>query len=113
MFDVRTKKRLVPVFIALFLMSCSTLRPRSFDQGWAAGMAMQTSVLQTATSLRERQQITKEDATRVLVISDQAGHALDSAKALRGTDMAQAQAQLALATTVLDQIVAYLNTRKK
>lgn len=112
MFYLQTKKTLA-VLTMLFLASCSTLTPKSFDQGLAIGYTTQTSVLQTTTALLQRQQITKEDAIRVLAISDQAGTALDSAKALRGTDLSQAQGQLAMATAVLDQIAAYLKTRSK
>ena len=102
--------------LLLFASACSTLasiKPKSFDQGLAVGYATQTSVLHTTTSLLNRHQIGKDDAKRVLAISDQAGQALDSARAMRTADMRQAEAQMTLATTILDQIIAYLQTKGK
>ncbi len=110
---MRLRKSLTPVLLVLFLASCSTMAPKSFDQALAVGYTTQTSALQTTTGLLQRGQITKGDATRVLAISDQAGQALDSAKNMRNSDMTQAQAQLTLATAILDQVVVYLNTKGK
>jgi hypothetical protein len=97
----------------LVLAACAALKPHSFDESLALGYAAQTSVLTTATQLLTRKQITKEDAARILAISDQAGQALDAARDAKSTDLTTAQAQRSLATTVLDQLATYLATKGK
>jgi hypothetical protein len=109
-------KKFLPLLLSLLLFSCSTftaLQPKSFDQSWSLAMATQTSILQTTTSLLTRKLITKEDATRLLAISDHAGAALDSARTLKGIDLTKATDQLTLATAILDQITVYLKSREQ
>lgn len=108
------KKSLMPVFIAMFLVSCSTLMPKSFDQELAVGYTTQTSVLQTVTSLLERNLIEKNTASQVMKISDQAGVALDTARAMKHLgNMEDAEQQLKFAVSILDQLAAYLAEREK
>lgn len=107
-----TKTRSLLSVLLILACSCSAMAPKNFSQGLALGYTSQTSALQATTTLLQRGQITKKDASIVLEISDQAGKALDSAREMsHAGNMDSAQAQLTLATNILDQVSAYLATR--
>lgn len=100
--------------ILLLLVGCAQagLQPaKSFDESLAYGYSAVTSARISATNALKTGAIKREDAQEVLSLTDQARALLDSAKAVRVTDTATAQAKLQLATQVLTQLSAYLATR--
>jgi hypothetical protein len=101
--------------VALLAGGCSTfgVQPaRSFDQQLAYAYSTHTAVLDSAANALEAGSLTVEDAEAVLAMADQSRVLLDSARLAAGAgDVTTAEGRLALATNVLQQLVAYLNAR--
>jgi hypothetical protein len=101
--------------VALLAGGCTTLgvQPaRSFDQQLAYAYSTHTAVLDSAANALEAGSLTVEDAEAVLAMADQSRVLLDSARLAAGAgDVTTAEGRLALATNVLQQLVAYLNAR--
>jgi hypothetical protein len=105
----------VSVPVALVVTGCESMgiQPaRSFDQNLAYAYSSHTAVLESAANALEAGSLTVEDAEAVLALADQSRTLLDSARLAAGAgDVTTAEGRLALATNVLQQLVAYLNAR--
>jgi hypothetical protein len=105
----------VSVPLALGVTGCASfgIQPaRSFDQNLAYAYSSHTAVLEAASNALEAGSLTVEDAEAVLALADQSRVLLDSARLAAGAgDVTTAEGRLALATNVLQQLVAYLNAR--
>jgi hypothetical protein len=105
----------VSVPVALVVTGCESMgiQPaRSFDQNLAYAYSSHTAVLEAASNALEAGSLTVEDAEAVLALADQSRTLLDSARLAAGAgDVTTAEGRLALATNVLQQLVAYLNAR--
>lgn len=101
--------------VALVVTGCASfgIQPaRSFDQNLAYAYSSHTAVLDSAANALEAGSLTVEDAEAVLALADQSRVLLDSARLAAGAgDVTTAEGRLALATNVLQQLVAYLNAR--
>ena len=105
----------VSVPVALVVTGCESMgiQPaKSFDQNLAYAYSSHTAVLEAASNALEAGSLTVEDAEAVLALADQSRVLLDSARLAAGAgDVTTAEGRLALATNVLQQLVAYLNAR--
>jgi hypothetical protein len=105
----------VSVPVALVVTGCESMgiQPaRSFDQNLAYAYSSHTAVLEAASNALEAGSLTVEDAEAVLALADQSRTLLDSARLAAGAgDVTTAEGRLALATNVLQQLIAYLNAR--
>lgn len=73
-----------------------------------------TAVRVSSTNALEAQEITSEEATYILTVSDRSRQLLDAAGlALQGGDVKTAEGRLALAVTVLDELNRYLAKKVK
>jgi hypothetical protein len=107
--------RSLPLILFL-LCSCAQLGiapAQSFDQKLAYAEQVDTAVLTASTSAVRAQQISSDDHQKVITVADQAKALIDSARPLSTTDPTAANAKLALATSVLQQLQNYLNSRKR
>lgn len=100
--------------IALFalLASCAQLGlapADKFDEKLAYAYGVSTAVKQTATAGLAAKSLSVDDAKHVLVITDQAKALLDAARVTG--DPLEAQNKLLLATQILTQLQAYLNSK--
>lgn len=113
---MKLKPTLILPLLALLIASCASLgitSPESFDQKLIYAYGVNTSVLTAATASLRAHEISSDDHAEAMKLSDQAKTLLDSAKLLSGTDPNAANAKLQLATTVLTELQAYLNSRKR
>lgn len=105
----------VSVPVALVVTGCESMgiQPaRSFDQNLAYAYSSHTAVLESAANALEAGSLSVEDAEAVLALADQSRTLLDSARLAAGAgDVTTAEGRLALATNVLQQLIAYLNAR--
>ena len=86
--------------------------PKSFDQHLVYAYGTHTSVLEATANALEAGALTVEDSEAVLQLADQSRTLLDAARvASGGGDVTTAEGRLALATNVLEQLLAYLRTR--
>jgi len=101
--------------VALLAGACAPIgvQPaKNFDQQLAYAYSSHTAVLDSAANALEAGSLTVEDAEAVLAMADQSRVLLDSARLAAGAgDVTTAEGRLALATNVLQQLVAYLNAR--
>lgn len=99
----------------VLLAACSSIgvQPaRSFDQQLAYAYSSHTAVLDSASNALEAGDLTVEDSEAVLQLADQSRALLDSARLAAGAgDITTAEGRLALATNVIEQLLAYLRTR--
>lgn len=97
------------------LAACGTggiEKPQSFEQQLAYAYSTHTAVLEAAANAVELDQLSIEDAQQVLRLSDESRVLLDASRAALGVgDVTTAQGQLTLATNILTQLKAYLNSR--
>lgn len=107
----------LPLILVLSLLcSCAQLGiapAQSFEQKLAYAEQVDTSVLSASTAALRAQQISNSDHEQVIKLADQAKGLIDSAKLLSTSDPTAANGKLALATAVLQQLQAYLNSRKR
>jgi thioester reductase-like protein len=99
----------------LLVVGCAQLGiapAQSFDQKLAYAEQVDTAVLTASTAALRAQQISSADHEHVIALADQAKALIDSAKLLAATDPTSASGKLALATSVLQQLQLYLNSRK-
>jgi len=100
----------------LALVSCAQLGlapAQSFKERLAYAYGTHTAVLQAATGALTAQDITSEDAERVLKISDEARRALDAGRlAFDAGDLATAEARVNLATSILVELQTYLRNKR-
>jgi hypothetical protein len=107
----------IPAITVLFVLlsACAPLginTAQSFDQKLAYAAQVNTSVLTASTAALRAKQISSKDHEEVIRLADQAKGLIDSARLLSSTNPQAAQAKLALATVVLTELQAYLNSRK-
>jgi hypothetical protein len=110
-----TLNKFAAVLVLVLLTGCASIgiQPaRSFDQNLAYAYSSHTAVLDAASNALEAGSLTVEDAEAVLALADQSRTLLDSARLAAGAgDVTTAEGRLALATNVLQQLIAYLNAR--
>lgn len=91
------------------LVACAT--PQTFNDKVAATSASITAVTAAATSLATSGRITKAQATDVLAASKAASDALTTAQKMQAQGVTGAEAQLALATSILTSVRAFLTSQ--
>lgn len=109
-----TLNKFAALAFLLLLTGCAVgLQPaKSFDQQLAYAYSTHTAVLSSAGNALEAGDLTVADAEAVLELADQSRALLDAARLASGAgDVATAEGRLALATNVLEQLLAYLRTR--
>ena len=113
--------RLLPLLIFLapapfVLDGCTALgvaQAQTFNEKLAYAYGVHTAVLQASTSAVTAGQLSSADATKVLTDSDYAKSVLDAAAAAyTAGDAAGANSKLAIATSLLSAVQAYLQSHK-
>lgn len=115
------KQTLSSAFVLLVLTvlvsACGSggiVKPQNFEQQLAYAYGTHTAVLQATANAVSYGALTSKDGEHVLKLADDTYLLLSSAKVAVGVgDMATAQGQLALATNILTQLQAYLNSKSK
>lgn len=105
------KQILAALLFAVALSACSSLgvNPQTFDDKIAAASVTVTSATLAADQLAASGKITKAQAQSALASSRAGSLALDTAQALKAKgDAAGAEAQLAMANTVLSAVKTFL-----
>jgi hypothetical protein len=101
----------------LLLAGCAQLgfeAPQSFEEKLAYTISQNAAARQAASNALEAGTIELADAQFVLKSTDSARELLDAAKVASGAgDIKTAEGRLALATTVLGELQAYLQKRSK
>lgn len=100
---------------ALTVTSCASigLQPaKSFDEGWAYALGQTTALRQAAADGVRTGSLTADDGEYVLKVTDQSRALLDAARAAHGAgDVETAEGRLALTTSILAQLQAYLRAK--
>jgi len=111
---LRTANGYALLLVACLLAACAGLEPAaSFDQKLAYAYGSHTSVLVAATNAVNGGTLSSADAEQVLELADNAKLILDGAKLAAGVgDLATAEGQLAMATTILQEVLKYLNAKR-
>lgn len=105
-------KRAIACIAALLLVACAQLglsSAQTFDQKLAYAYGTHTAVLNAATAAVQSKTLSTTDAEQVLKLADESRALLDGAR--MAGDTAAGGSKLALATSVLTQLQAYLNSR--
>ncbi len=109
-------RKLSIVPLLLMLAACSSLGiapASSFEQRLAYAVSQNAAVRQTAAVSLERNELSLEDAQRVLKITDEIRTMLDAARLASGSgDITTAEGRLQLATSVLVNLQTYLRNRE-
>jgi hypothetical protein len=112
MFHVKQWKYL----LILLLSGCAQLGlapAQNFDQKLAYAYGTHTAVLNATTASLNGKSITSADAEQVLKLANESRTLLDAARAAAGAgDPSTANGKLALATSILTQLQAYLRGRQ-
>lgn len=107
-------KNLYAVAIALALAGCASMgvvAPQSLDESLASAEAQISGLEQSAAQAVAAGTLKPIDAQKILSVGDQAVAAITAAKAAESVgDTATAQGKLALATSLLAQLAAYLQS---
>jgi hypothetical protein len=102
--------------LLLLLAGCAQLGlspARNFDDKLAYAYGTHTAVQQATTQSLNASDITSADASQVLKLADESRTLLDAAKAASSVgDINTASGKLLLATSILEQLQAYLRSRK-
>ena len=104
------------VAMCFILSACGSLflAPKSTSERLAAAYITHTSVLNATTNALLAGDISSTDAEHVLKIATESRQFLDAAQvALTAGDIQSADGKLALATSVLTELQAYLRTHCK
>lgn len=108
-------RKLAVIPLLLILTACSSigLAPASsFEERIAYAVSQNAAVREAAAVSVERNEITVDDAKRVLKITDEVRTALDAARLAAGAgDVSTAEGRLQLATSILVNLQAYLRSR--
>lgn len=111
----RCRAAFVAAVAITILQGCAGLgleKPKSFKDDYAYALGQITAVRQAATTALDARQITIADAQYALQLTDQSRQYLESARTVaEAGDELKGKSQLALATTVLTKLQAYLNAR--
>lgn len=101
--------------LLLILTACASLGlapASSFEGRLAYAVSQNAAVRNTAAVSLEHQEISLEDAQRVLKITDEVRTVLDAARLAAGAgDVSTAEGRLQLATSILVDLQAYLRNR--
>lgn len=109
---IRNSFALVALVLLAACTSFGVQPPKSFDQQLVYAYGTHTSVLEATANALEAGDLTVEDSEAVLQLADQSRTLLDAARVASGAgDVTTAEGRLALATNVLEQLLAYLRTR--
>lgn len=102
----------IAIIVALFLAGCAGLQtPQSLDESLGAAEAQLAGIEISAAQAVGTGMLSPKDAQELLTLGDQATAALKAARSAEGTgNLATAQQQLALASTLLAQLATYLQT---
>lgn len=104
----------IAILIALALQACASVglpTPKGFDQRLATAYGVHTSVVQATTTALTTGSISVTDAEAVQGMEKNARSLLDAAKAAEVAGNASgASSELALATSALTALQAYLNS---
>ena len=107
--------RLITHRRALLLIGCGSLGlapASSFEERLAYAVSQNAAVRTAAAVSLERKEIDREDAQRVLKITDEVRTALDAARLAAGAgDLETAEGRLQLATAILVEIQNYLRSQ--
>lgn len=99
------------LLVILLLTGCAQLGlapAQTFDQKLAYAYGTHTAVVQAAAGAVTSKALSKDDGTKVLALADQSRALLDAAK-IAG-DPTEAGNKLLLATAILTQLQAYLQS---
>jgi len=102
------------LLVLAVLSACTSLGlapAKSFDEKLAYAYGVHTALESSAATAVRAHELTQAEGANVLKIADNAREVLDSAKAIEATDAAGAATKLALATSILNQLQAYLAKR--
>lgn len=107
------KLAIVPLLLILTACASIGLAPASsFEERLAYAVSQNAAVRNTAAVSLERNELSLEDAQRVLKITDEVRTALDAARLAAGTgDTSTAEGRLQLATSILVNLQAFLRSR--
>lgn len=98
--------------LALSVAACTSLglmAPQSLDESIAYSQSQVSALEQSAASALTTKTITVSEAQQALSMGDQATAAINAARAAESVgDTSTAQGKLALATSILTQLSAYL-----
>lgn len=110
---MKLKLSVIPLLLILSACASLGLAPASsFEERLAYAVSQNAAVRTAAAVSLERNEIAKEDAIRVLAITDQARTALDAARLAASTgDVSTAEGRLQLATAILIELQNYLRSR--
>jgi len=105
------------LLVAALLVGCAALgitQPLSLDEQIASAYTTQTAVVQAATAAVSSGTLSSTDATHVLTMAQTSRGLLDAARAAEGTgNTAGASSELALATSALTALQAFVNSQVK
>lgn len=108
-----SKLLILPLLLLLAACASLGLAPASsFEERLAYAVSQNAGVRETAAVSVERNEISVEDARRVLKITDEVRTTLDAARLAAGAgDVSSAEGRLQLATSILLNLQAYLRSR--
>lgn len=103
----------LPLLFILTACASLGLAPAStFEERLAYAVSQNAAVRNTAAVSLERNELSLEDAQRVLKITDEVRTALDAARLAAGAgDVSTAEGRLQLATSILVNLQTYLRSR--
>lgn len=107
------KLAIVPLLLILTACASIGLAPASsFEERLAYAVSQNAAVRNAAAVSLENQELSLEDAQRVLKITDEVRTALDAARLAAGAgDVSTAEGRLQLATSILVNLQTYLRSR--
>jgi hypothetical protein len=107
------KFAIIPLLLILTACASLGLAPASsFEERLAYAVSQNAAVRDTAAVSLENNELSLEDARRVLKITDEVRTALEAARLASGAgDVSTAEGRLQLATSILVNLQAYLRSR--
>lgn len=107
------KLAILPLLLILAACGSLALAPAtSFEERLAYAVSQNAAVRQAAAVSVERNELSIDDAKRVLKITDEVRTALDAARLAAGAgDVSTAEGRLQLATSILVNLQDYLRSR--
>lgn len=108
-------RKLAIIPLLLILTACASLGlapASSFEERLAYAVSQNAAVRETAAVSVERNELSVDDARRVLTITDEVRTTLDAARLAAGAgDVSTAEGRLRLATSILVNLQTYLRSR--
>lgn len=107
------KLAIIPLLLILTACTSLGLAPAStFEERLAYAVSQNAAVREAAAVSVERNELSVDDAKRVLKITDEVRTALDAARLAAGAgDVSTAEGRLQLATSILVNLQAFLRSR--